>query len=103
MVQYETRSWGRESLGEILSDIADEVFWGPAAGGFEREAGQGEREAGSVKREAGSGASPLPRWGKTRGQGEIHIMKPSFCAERLWPVALDHGLRRLYVFGYTSI
>ena len=32
------RSWGRESLGETLSDIADEVFWGPAAGGFEREA-----------------------------------------------------------------
>jgi len=32
------RSWGRESLGETLSDIADEVFWGLAAGGFEREA-----------------------------------------------------------------
>jgi len=34
---------------------------------------------------------------------EIHIMKPSFCAEGLWPVALDHGLRRLYGFGHKSI
>ena len=73
-------------------------FGGPQRGDLsvKREAGQGEREAGS-------GASPLPRWGKTRGQGEIHIMKPSFCAEGLWPVALDHGLRRLYGFGHKSI
>jgi hypothetical protein len=39
--------------------------------------GQGEREARSVKREA--------------GQGEIHIMKPSFCAERLWPAGMGGG------------
>jgi hypothetical protein len=44
-VQYEMRSWGRESLGEILSDIADAVFWGGAARGLERVARRVKREA----------------------------------------------------------
>jgi hypothetical protein len=54
-----------------------------------------KRGVGQGEREAGSGASPLPLGGKTRRQGEIHIMKPSLCGEGLWPVALDDGLGRL--------
>ena len=48
-MQYETKFWGRESLGEILSDIADALFWGPRNGGI---------RAGSMERPAG--------WWKTR-------------------------------------
>ena len=54
---------------------------------------------------AGEGAGAGKRWDKKSGEEkeEIHITKPSFCAECLWPVALDDGLRRLYGFGYRSI
>jgi len=56
-------------------------------------AGAGKRwDKGSVKRGAGQGEKE-----------EIDVMKPSFCAERLSPVALDHGLHRLYGFGHKSI
>ena len=59
---YEARFWGRDLLGEILSDIADAVFWGPRSGGI---------RAGSVKREAVSGttrgAHPRYPWGVRRG------------------------------------
>jgi hypothetical protein len=100
IVQYETRLWGRRLFNRRgRREVARRYLGGggrrggQALGQGEREAGSGERDKGSVKREAGSGTrdegsgtrdtSPLPPWGKMRGQGEIHIMKPSFCAE--WP------------------
>jgi hypothetical protein len=89
MRRWSRRLFNRRGHREVARRYLGGQAWRQLGGGARRgrqALGQGERELGRRTRDEGRRTKEA-----AEEKEDIHIMKPSFCAERLWPGGMGGG------------